>query len=776
MKKGFSLLFAVFAVGIASLLLFTSADARLALFLQHFMSEKQSSVPLVLVSADDAFLQKTNSPFVPASAVEKCVSASGDLGALGFSTDFGFKNPVVSINSLVEKAENESQKETSLFNIKIVFPSKKHAAVDTKTPEIPYALLPFEHPSFSGANVFSAGNLPSESSFAFLKSRHLLVRKNGSYYADLAFSQILETLGCSSLKVTSSHIVLKNLSLPNGKMRDSLVLPRAGDGSLLFKFPNQSWHDYKTVSFSDLYQFSLLEENFYKYMKIMSERGLFGELNSENPLSVYESARAQSDRAARKSLKDKFYRLMDAYVSGNQEQILNEATTDEEKRAIITNSFATCRKLFSELAASRAALSEALNGAFCVFALTASSAADFAASPFDAHFPKTLVPFVLSHMLFAEDFVSVLPSFVSVLLALVLCAVFALLSLRIKKNASVVALSLLSLLLVSSLLVISAVCLRVFVAFSVPVFSLLLLSLFVSVQVFHENKKNRVDLANTFSRFIDKKKVKELLSESEGVSEAVKNEATVLASSIRNFAEIRALLNENQLVSFLNHYFDGIFSEIAEFGGIVESYRGDEIVALFGSPVFDEEHCANAVKAALAFKKCDAKLNEEIKTYPLSPKIDGMSDDLYTALFILNHNKKKIATQVGLFSGTVVTASLGASGKQLYRIIDDSWNGAGSVRDASRLFGTSGILLNETANDLVKNDYIIRNLNGVSEILGALRDDDEKLWNYAKYWNQAVDLLHRGEKEKSLAIFEKLLQGRPNDHAAKYFIKSINSV
>ena len=56
------------------------------------------------------------------------------------------------------------------------------------------------------------------------------------------------------------------------------------------------------------------------------------------------------------------------------------------------------------------------------------------------------------------------------------------------------------------------------------------------------------------------------------------------------------------------------------------------------------------------------------------------------------------------------------------------------------------------------------------------KDDDEKLWNYTLYWNQAIELKENGEKEKALAIFQKLSAARPSDKLAKYFIKSINSL
>ena len=172
--------------------------------------------------------------------------------------------------------------------------------------------------------------------------------------------------------------------------------------------------------------------------------------------------------------------------------------------------------------------------------------------------------------------------------------------------------------------------------------------------------------------------------------------------------------------------------------------------------------------------------------YPQSPKADGMTDDLYTAFFILNHNNRKIATRIGVYSGTVTSGCLGSHEKRAYRIIDDSWKKAVSIKDASRVLGNFGVLINERIFERVRDDFIIRKLGdvaesdgeklSVSEILADRSSDDEKLWNYAMYWNKAVALLQVGEGQKALGVFKKLAEGRSADKVAAYFIKSINEV
>ena len=94
--------------------------------------------------------------------------------------------------------------------------------------------------------------------------------------------------------------------------------------------------------------------------------------------------------------------------------------------------------------------------------------------------------------------------------------------------------------------------------------------------------------------------------------------------------------------------------------------------------------------------------------------------------------------------------------------------------------------MNEAAFAYLRDSYILRSIPlkslksdeflAMYEILGNQSDDDDKLWNYANYWNQAAAFLEKGENQKSLAIIEKLSEGRPNDKVARYFIKMLREV
>ena len=71
MKKVFYILSAFFAVGLSSLLLFTTVDQKIFLYLQKIIPEREPAVPLVLVPVSDSDFSDDFSPFSAQSKEKK---------------------------------------------------------------------------------------------------------------------------------------------------------------------------------------------------------------------------------------------------------------------------------------------------------------------------------------------------------------------------------------------------------------------------------------------------------------------------------------------------------------------------------------------------------------------------------------------------------------------------------------------------------------------------------------------------------------------------------
>src|SRR4030042_5529352 len=85
---------------------------------------------------------------------------------------------------------------------------------------------------------------------------------------------------------------------------------------------------------------------------------------------------------------------------------------------------------------------------------------------------------------------------------------------------------------------------------------------------------------------------------------------TVLFADIRNFTPLVQSLPLETLRSFLNDFFN-LFTEIIfKFGGTLDKFMGDALLALFGAPISLKEPENSAVGSALMMHKAFTELRE----------------------------------------------------------------------------------------------------------------------------------------------------------------------
>ncbi len=75
---------------------------------------------------------------------------------------------------------------------------------------------------------------------------------------------------------------------------------------------------------------------------------------------------------------------------------------------------------------------------------------------------------------------------------------------------------------------------------------------------------------------------------------------TILFTDIRGFTRLTSTIAPEELAFILNkYYFQPMSDIVSKHSGIVDKYIGDSVMALFGAPVFHENHEQNAVECAI---------------------------------------------------------------------------------------------------------------------------------------------------------------------------------
>jgi CheY-like chemotaxis protein/class 3 adenylate cyclase len=114
-------------------------------------------------------------------------------------------------------------------------------------------------------------------------------------------------------------------------------------------------------------------------------------------------------------------------------------------------------------------------------------------------------------------------------------------------------------------------------------------------------------------------------------------DATLLFSDISGFTNMSSKLKPAEVVAILNESFDALCIQIKEFGGDIDKFIGDAIMAVFeGRPEFEEPHGLRAARAAWAMQQALTEYNRR------------------------RADESPLVMRIGLNSGTVVRGDIGS--------------------------------------------------------------------------------------------------------------------
>jgi class 3 adenylate cyclase/tetratricopeptide (TPR) repeat protein len=132
---------------------------------------------------------------------------------------------------------------------------------------------------------------------------------------------------------------------------------------------------------------------------------------------------------------------------------------------------------------------------------------------------------------------------------------------------------------------------------------------------------------------------------------------TVMFADISGFTAFAEIMDAEQVRALMNDCFDALVPQVERYGGTVDKFIGDEIMALFGAPVAYENHAERALLAALAMTAALDEFNAR--------------------------QGSQLGIHFGVNTGMVVAGGIGSAGRQQYSVMGDTVNLASRLQDAS---------------------------------------------------------------------------------------------
>jgi class 3 adenylate cyclase len=182
-------------------------------------------------------------------------------------------------------------------------------------------------------------------------------------------------------------------------------------------------------------------------------------------------------------------------------------------------------------------------------------------------------------------------------------------------------------------------------------------------------------LRRTFGRYLSDEVVTTLLEHDDGLDmTGERRRVSAVMVDVRGFTALTERLDPRDVVTILNAYLTKMSETIEEYGGLVDGFIGDGILALFGALAPRDDDAQRAVACAIAMQEAISAVNRS------------------------NHSRGLPAIEigVGVASGDVVVGNIGSERRSKHTAIGsainlaariESFTGGGEVLIAPATYG-----------------------------------------------------------------------------------------
>jgi adenylate cyclase len=213
------------------------------------------------------------------------------------------------------------------------------------------------------------------------------------------------------------------------------------------------------------------------------------------------------------------------------------------------------------------------------------------------------------------------------------------------------------------------------------------------VNNFISQAKEKRFIKSAFQRYLAPEVVAELLKNPKALAYGgIEQEISVLFSDIRSFTTYSESHKPSETVAILSEYLTAMVEVIKKNKGILDKFVGDEIMALYGTPLHDEEHALNACRTALDMR---------VELDRLQAKWQAEGKDIFEI-------------GIGVNSGKAVVGNLGSEQIFDYTAIGDNINLGARLESINKEYQTQKhIIISEYTLEMVKDRIVVNYLDEI---------------------------------------------------------------
>ncbi|NEP40513.1 MAG: PAS domain S-box protein [Okeania sp. SIO2H7] len=240
------------------------------------------------------------------------------------------------------------------------------------------------------------------------------------------------------------------------------------------------------------------------------------------------------------------------------------------------------------------------------------------------------------------------------------------------------------------------------------------------------------------------------------LGDSIQYEMSILFADIRDFTALSETMTPEDNFKFINGYLSRMEPAIIEYGGFIDKYIGDAIMALFGGGADD------AVKAGISMLN---RLSEYNKTRQ-------------------RPERPPLKIGIGINTGDLILGTVGGESRMDGTVISDAVNLASRLEELTKNYGVSLLISHYTFEKLENpNDYAFRfidrvKVKGKSSVVTVFEIFDAdppellqgKLMTKAKF-EEAMFFFSQGDFQDAAKLFRDCLTQNPQDKVAQIYLE-----
>ncbi len=199
----------------------------------------------------------------------------------------------------------------------------------------------------------------------------------------------------------------------------------------------------------------------------------------------------------------------------------------------------------------------------------------------------------------------------------------------------------------------------------------------------------RQQIKKQFEHYLDSRQVQQLQDNPDLLQlGGSRRYITVLFTDVRGFTSMSESMSAENVTYIMNRALTAQVEAVKKYGGMVDKFIGDALMAVFSAPLDLENHESKAIECAIQMQKNMEDLNIELEEEGLPP----------------------VAIGIGINSGEAIVGNMGSDTRFDYTCIGSPVNEAARLESSCKEVGVDLIIGRTTA---LKSDYTLKELDPI---------------------------------------------------------------